>query len=66
MIPLPPSKILNIWNALKPFDFEQTFGGFTGQDIRDPRVKQRVLESMKIQVRNEGYEKHQVLEEKWE
>ena len=63
MIPLPPSKIHGIWKALKPYEFEETFGGFTGQNIRDARVKERVLESMKIQVRNQGHDVHAILEE---
>ena len=32
-------------------------------DIRDTNLKARLLESMKIQVRNEGYEKHEILNE---
>ncbi|KAF2187751.1 hypothetical protein K469DRAFT_725218 [Zopfia rhizophila CBS 207.26] len=55
MIPLPPPKIHAIWKALKPFDFEATYGGFTGQDVRRPDLKNQVLESMKIQVRGEGH-----------
>ena len=63
MIPLPPSKIHGIWRALKPFSFEATYGGFSGQDVRGIDVKQRVLESMKIQVRSQGHEDHEIFKE---
>lgn len=62
-IPLPPAEILKIWKAIKPFDFDTTHGAFSGTDLRDKDVKSRMLESMKIQVRNEGYEEHEVLTE---
>ena len=32
-------------------------------DVRDKELKRRMLESMKIQVRGEGWEKHEILEE---
>lgn len=63
MIPLPPSEIHRIWRALKPFSFEATYGGFSGQDVRGTDVKQRVLESMKIQVRRQGHEDHEIFKE---
>ena len=63
MIPLPPSEIHRIWRALKPFSFEATYGGFSGQDVRGIDVKQRVLESMKIQVRRQGHEDHEIFKE---
>jgi len=63
MIPLPPSKIHGIWKALKSFSFEATYGGFSGQDVRSLDVKQRVLESMKIQIRGQGHEDHEILQE---
>lgn len=28
MIPLPPATLHKMWQAIKPFDFESTFGGF--------------------------------------
>ncbi len=61
MIPLPPSEILKIWQAIEPFDFNTTHGAFPDMDIRDEKLKVRLLESMKIQVRNEGYEEHEIL-----
>jgi hypothetical protein len=48
MIPLPPAKVLEIWKAIKPYDFTATYGGFKGQNNRAPDLKQRVLESMRI------------------
>ena len=54
---------MDMWNAIKPFDFDTTHGAFLGVDIRDKDIKSRLLESMKIQVRNEGYEEHDILVE---
>lgn len=63
MIPLPPDDILRIWRAVRPFEFGTTHGAFVGMDVRDKELKGRMLESMKIQVRGEGWEKHEILEE---
>lgn len=63
MIPLPPDTIHSMWKAIKPFDFTATHGLFPGWDIRDPEVKKSVLESMKIQVRKQGFEAHALLDE---
>ena len=63
MIPLPPSDIMKMWQAIKPFGFDTTYGAFVGMDVRDKELKRRMLESMKIQVRGEGWEKHEILEE---
>ncbi|KAF2662821.1 hypothetical protein K491DRAFT_3458 [Lophiostoma macrostomum CBS 122681] len=63
MIPLPPAKIHGIWQALKPFDFTATYGGFTGQNNRRPDLKKQVLESMKIFVRTAGHADAEVLRE---
>ena len=63
LIPLPPNEIFKMWQALKPFDFESTHGAFAGLDVRDKNVKARVLESMKIQVRNEGWDDVAILKE---
>lgn len=52
-----------MWMAMRPFGFVATYGAFVGMDVRDKRVKQRVLESMKIQIRAEGYTSHELLEE---
>ncbi|EMF13805.1 uncharacterized protein SEPMUDRAFT_65080 [Sphaerulina musiva SO2202] len=55
MIPLAPSEIYKIWLALRKHEFESTYGAFVGTEVRDTNVKVRVLESMKIQVRAEGW-----------
>lgn len=54
-----------MWQILKTLDFEGTYGAFVGTDVRDKNVKKRVLESMKIQTRNEGYNEHEILNETW-
>lgn len=63
MIPLPPDKIHAIWKAIKSFEFSSTHGLFLGWEIRGQDVKGRVLESMKIQVRNQGFETHEIFGE---
>ncbi|GAB7364429.1 hypothetical protein MBLNU230_g4970t1 [Neophaeotheca triangularis] len=65
MIPLPPSELHKMWQALRPFEFSSTHGAFTSHEVRDEGVKGRVLESMKIQVRGEGWSEHALLEESW-
>ena len=61
MIPLPPKEITSMWDILKNYDFRSTHGAFSGFDIEEPDVKQRVLDSMQIQVRYMGYEDHAFL-----
>lgn len=63
MIPLPPDEIMKMWRALKPLRFGATMGAFLGMDVRDPKVKERVLESMKVQVRAMGWVEHGLLNE---
>lgn len=63
MIPLPPTEIHKMWQALKAYDFESTHGAFVGLDVRDKDVKARVLESMKIQARAEGHSDVPILAE---
>lgn len=63
MIPLPPSELHKMWQVIKKLGFESTHAAFVGTEIRDKDLKGRVLESMKIQARNEGYEDHAILRE---
>lgn len=63
MIPLPPDEILKVWRAIEPYEFDTTHGAFVGMDVRDKNLKKRMLESMKIQVRGEGWERHVILDE---
>ena len=63
MIPLPPEEILKMWRAVKSLRFEVTMGAFLDMDVRDGKVKERVLESMKIQVRAMGWVEHELLDE---
>lgn len=60
---MPPNEINKIWKAIKPYDFDTTHGAFVGMDVRDEKLKGRMLESMKIQVRGEGWEEHTILSE---
>ena len=64
MIPLPPDEIFQIWQAVKPFEFDTTHGAFNGMDVRDKDLRARMLESMKIQVKAEGWKEHRLLDEK--
>ncbi|KAL8689382.1 MAG: hypothetical protein Q9218_004934 [Villophora microphyllina] len=63
MIPLGPDAILGIWEAVIGFEFHTTYGGFPGMNVRDKDVKQRILGSMKTQVRSEGWKEHEILDE---
>lgn len=63
MIPLPPDVIADMWKILKRYEFRSTHGAFVGTDIIADDIKQRVLESMKIEVRGMGYKSHALLEE---
>lgn len=62
-IPLSADEIVGMWEVLKRYDFRSTHGAFVGQDIEDVCVKQRVLESMQIQVRRMGWTEHSFLKE---
>ncbi|MCJ1287372.1 hypothetical protein MMC26_006721 [Xylographa opegraphella] len=62
-IPLPPQKVMQIWRAVRPFEFTSTHGAFVDTDVRGGDVKRRVLESAKIQVRAEGWERCEILNE---
>ncbi|KAL8836739.1 MAG: hypothetical protein Q9170_002803 [Blastenia crenularia] len=63
MIPLGPDEIFGIWKAIKPYNFHTTYGAFNGMTVRDKDLKSRVLESMKTQVRREGWVEHDLLNE---
>lgn len=63
MIPLPPSDILQIWRAIKSYDFDTTHGAFVGMDVRDEHLKTRMLSSMKTQTRGEGWKQHEILDQ---
>jgi len=54
-----------MWQRIRPFEFESTHGAFVGQEVRDRKVKGRVLESMKIQTKAMGWSEHAILEEIW-
>jgi hypothetical protein len=48
MIPLSPAKIHGIWKAIKPFEFDATYGGFAGQNVCRQELKMQVLGSMTV------------------
>ncbi|KAH8906240.1 hypothetical protein BR93DRAFT_928838 [Coniochaeta sp. PMI_546] len=62
-IPLSPDEIVRMWSVLKKYDFRSTHGAFVGQDIEDVCIRQRVLDSMQIQVRHMGWVDHPFLKE---
>lgn len=63
MIPLPPTAIHRIWKAIKPFEFDSTYGGFAGQNLSRPDLKAQVLQSMKLFLRRSGHENAAIFEE---
>jgi hypothetical protein len=66
MIPLPPTEIEKMWKVLKPWKYSSTHGAFLGQDIWGKDMPHRVLESMKIQIKAQGWPTHPMLEESLE
>ncbi len=65
MIPLAPDALQHMWAILKKYEFGSTHGAFPGMDIvKTPaEMKQRVLESMQIQIRYSGHAGHAMLTE---
>jgi hypothetical protein len=63
MIPLPPSEVENMWRVLKRHEYRSSHGAFVGTEVVAIDLKQRILDSMKIQVKNEGYVEHSFLHE---
>ncbi|KAK5989349.1 hypothetical protein PT974_10867 [Cladobotryum mycophilum] len=62
-IPLGADELARMWGILRGYDFKATHGLFMGMDIEDVRIKERVLESMKIQMRAMGHATHALLAE---
>ncbi|KAK5663559.1 hypothetical protein OQA88_3990 [Cercophora sp. LCS_1] len=60
-IPLGPDDISRMWDILKEYTFTSTHGAFVGQDVEDVQVKDRVLDSMRIQLKSMGYKDHPLL-----
>ncbi|CAM1500446.1 Fc.00g096080.m01.CDS01 [Cosmosporella sp. VM-42] len=60
-IPLNVEELSRMWGILRNYDFQATHGGFAGMDIEDQRIKERVLESMKIQARHMGHGGHEFM-----
>lgn len=68
-IPLDPQSIMQIWRAIKPYDFRATFGVFKDANVAEKpgqrmTLKERVLESAKIQIKAMGWKEHEMLTEK--
>jgi len=68
-IPLDPKSIMQIWRAIKPYDFRATFGVFKGSNVVEKpgqrmTLKERVLESAKIQIKAMGWTEHEMRTEK--
>lgn len=63
MIPLAPDDIITIWRAVKMYAFDTTYGAFNGMTVSDANMKERILMSMKIQVRSMGWKDHELLDE---
>lgn len=54
---------MTIWRAVRGYDFDTTYGAFSGMTVSDVDMKERILVSMKTQVRSMGWEKHELLDE---
>jgi hypothetical protein len=55
MIPLDPVALNGIWEAVKGFDFETTYGGFPGQDVRRKDARALVLVSAQNWAKRAGW-----------
>lgn len=58
MIPLGVEELARMWDVLSRYEFRATHGAFRSMDVEDEGVKGRVLESMQIQARFMGHDKH--------
>lgn len=56
---------MGIWKSLRPYSFTSTHGAFHGIDVRDPKLKGRVLESAKIAIAAMGYVENDIFAEEW-
>ncbi|CAJ2499679.1 Uu.00g025320.m01.CDS01 [Anthostomella pinea] len=65
MIPLAPDELERMWNILKKYEFRSSHGAFLNVDIvkSEAEMKQRLLESMQIQIKYSGYGNHTMLKE---
>lgn len=66
MIPMSPDSILQIWQSLKTFDFQATYGldkTVIAKDGQRMPLRERVLESAKIAVKSMGFTDHAILAE---
>ncbi|KAK1783870.1 beta-lactamase-like protein [Copromyces sp. CBS 386.78] len=63
MIPLSADEIARMWGILKKYDFTSTHGLILGQDIEHVNVKERVLESVQIQLKMMGVKEHPIFSE---
>lgn len=60
-IPLGPDELLRMWNIIKDYSFVAAHGAFENQDLEADDMRERVLESMKIQTRSMGHPSHPIL-----
>lgn len=64
MIPLPPGELERMWAILSRHQFKSTHGAFLSTDVvgRDEaEMRQRVLDSMQIQIRGMGHPENSML-----
>lgn len=62
-IPLSGEELFRMWGILKKYDFKSAHGAFMAQDIEDERIKERTLESMKIQTKFSGWARQHAWDE---
>ncbi|KAL1916721.1 uncharacterized protein VTP21DRAFT_5425 [Calcarisporiella thermophila] len=59
LIPLHPDAVHQIWSRVKPYEFEQIFGGFAGREIRE-HARKAVLRCAKRYIAKAGYKGHAI------
>lgn len=54
-----------MWKRLLPWDFTSLYSLFFTTTVRDPKVKQMVLDSMHRQAQHQENDDHPLLKERW-
>jgi hypothetical protein len=65
-IPLGPTAMRLMWKRLRPWDFTAVYSLFFTTTVREPKVKQIILESMKRQAMHQENDEHPLMQEQLE
>lgn len=65
-VPLGPTAMHAMWKRLRPWNFTSLYSLFYITVVRDPNVKQMVLDSMFRQAKHQENDGHPLLTETWD